>query len=245
MCVTLTKVPEIPEKIDERKIIVYKSSIDPAIMKLIVEKMKIELFVKGSSKTEPKEIKVVSVDKYYEPYLLLDAKYNIDYFKKRVHILDVDKGTKEVKILGKACKPETVVGREGESRRVIKLEAEEFFSYEDKAFVILDKRGREIPLEQVPTAPSESHPQKILKEFSKKVGKLEIPPQKEIGMIKARIVKRPLAVDKIENELFQISEHLTYRPIYNIKFRNIETGEEKAIKIDGVTARIKTDGLEN
>jgi len=245
MCVTLTKVPEIPEKIDERKIVVYKSGIDPAIMKLIVEKMKNELFVKGSSKTEPKEIKVVSVDKYYEPYLILDAKYNVDYFKKRVHILDVDKETKEVKILGKACKPETVVGSNGGSRRVIKLEAEESFSYEDKVFVILDKRGREIPSEQLPTAPSESHPQKILKEFNKKVGKLEIPSQKEIEMIKARIVKRPIEADKIENELFQISENLTYRPIYEIKFQNIETGEEKAIKIDGVTARIKTDSSED
>ena len=84
-----------------------------------------------------------------------------------------------------------------------------------------------------------------LKEFDKQVGKLEIPPQIEIVMVKARIVKRPLEADKIENELFQVSEYVTYRPIYEIKFRNIETGEEKAIKIDGVTARIIKNSSEN
>ena len=236
----LAEVPEVPERIARRKVIVYKSHVDPTTIKLTVEKMKNKLFVKyGFSKPKPEEIRIVSVDKYYEPYVLVDAKYNIDYHKTKVYTLDVDNKTDEVRILGETFTPETVVGPTGESRKVIKLEAEECLSNEDRAYVILDKTGREIPLDQVPTALSEEHPHKILEKAGKKAGKVRFSRQKGIETVKAKIVKRPPDADRIENELFQISEHLViYSPIYEITFRNVKTGEEKTIKIDSVTAKI-------
>ncbi|MDH4291958.1 MAG: hypothetical protein OEY39_02980 [Candidatus Bathyarchaeota archaeon] len=238
----MTEVPEITEseRIAKRKVIVYKSRVDPTIVKLTAEKMKSRLFVKfGFSKPNPEEIRVVSVDKYYEPFILVDATYNIDYHKTKVYTLDVGHETEEVRILGETLKPETLVGPTGESRKVIRLEAEECLSYENKTYIVLDKTGREIPADQVPSAPSEDHPQKILKEAGKKAGKITFSPQKGVEMVKARIVKRPPDADKIENELFQISEHaVIYSPIYEITFRNVRTGEEKSIRIDGVTAKI-------
>lgn len=236
----MTEVSPLPEKIARRKAIVYKSRVDPTIVKLTAEKMKNKLFIKfGFSKPRPEEIRVVSVDKYYEPYVLIDGKYSVDYYKKRVYMLDVDKMTEEVKILGKTFTPESLVSPTEETRKVIELEAEERSSYEEKAYVILDKTGREIPPHQVPSAPSEEHPKKILKEFGKKSGKVKISPRKGVEIVRSRIVKRPPDVDKVENELFQVSEHaVIYSPIYEITFRNLKTGEEKVIKIDGVTAKI-------
>jgi hypothetical protein len=91
----------------------------------------------------------------------------------------------------------------------------------------------------VPSAPSEDHPEKILQEFGKKSGKVKISPQKGVEIVKSRIVKRPPDAESVENELFQVSEHaVIYSPIYEITFRNMKTGEEKIIKIDGVTAKI-------
>ena len=231
---------KVPEKTVTRKIIVYKSRVDPTIVKLTAEKMKNKLFVKfGFSKPRPEEIKVVSVDKYYEPYILVDANYSLDYYKKKVYTLGIDSETEEIRILGERFKPETEVSPTGESRKVIKLEAEECLSYEDKAYVILDKTGREIPPDDVPSAPSEDHPQKILKEFGKKTGKVKFSPQKAIEIVKSRVAKRPPNADRVENELFQISEHaVIYSPIYEITFRNVKTGEEKVVRIDGVTAKI-------
>ena len=236
----LAEVPEVPERITRRRVIVYKSRVDPTIIKLTAEKMKNKLFVKfGFSKPRPEEIRVVSVDKYYEPYILVDATYSIDYYKTKVYTLDVDNETEEVSILGETFKSEIEVSSTGESRKVIKLEVDQYLSYEDKAYIILDKTGREIPPDQVPSAPSEDHPQKILKEFGKKLAKVKFSPRKGIEMVKARIVKRPPDADRIENELFQISEHaVIYSPIYEITFRNVKTGEEKVIRIDGVTAKI-------
>ena len=239
----MNEIPQIAEKISKRKIIVYKSCVDPTIVKLTAEKMKYKLFAKFSfSKRRSEEIRVVSIDKYYEPYILIDAKYSIQYFKKRVYTLEVDPETEEVKILGESYKPEIEVSpsvEAGESHKVIRLEAQLWSSYRDKAYLVLDKEGKEIPPDQVPAAPSEDHPEKILKEFSKKTGRVQVSPRKEIEMVKARIVKRPSDIAKIDDEIFQISEHaLIYSPIYEITFRNVRTGEERLVKIDGVSAKI-------
>lgn len=236
----MNEISPIPEKISKRKVIVYKSRVDPTIVKLTAEKIKYKLFTKLSfSKRGSEEIRVVSVDKYYEPFILIDAKYNVQYYKKRVYTLAVDAETEDVKILGKSYKPEIEPSPSGESNKVIKLEAEMWSSYRDKAYLVLDREGQEIPPDQVPAAPSEDYPEKILKEFSKKTGTVQLSPQKEIEMVKARIVKRPSDVAKIEDELFQISEHaVIYSPIYEITFRNVRTGEERLVKIDGVSAKI-------
>lgn len=239
----LNEIPPIAEQISERKVIVYKSRVDPTIVKLTAEKMKYKLFGKVSfSKRRSEEIRVVSVDKYYEPYILIDAKYSVQYFKKKVYTLDVDPETDEVKIFGASCKPEIdagKIGKTGEPRKVIRLEAQLWSSYQDKAYLVLDKEGQEISPDQVPAAPSEDHPEKILKEFSKKTGRVQGSPRKEIEMVKARIVKRPSDIAKIEDEVFQVSEHaVIYSPIYEITFRNVRTGEERLVKIDGVSAKI-------
>ena len=177
-----------------------------------------------------------------QPYILIDANYSVQYFKKKVYKLSVDAETDEVKILGESYKPElesSPSGAAGESSKVIKLEAEMWSSYHDKAYLVLDKEGREIPPDQVPAAPSEDHPEKILKEFSKKTGMVQVSPRKKIEMVKGRIVKRPSDMAKIEDELFQISEFaVIYSPIYEITFQNVRTGEERLVKIDGVSAKI-------
>ena len=122
---------------------------------------------------------------------------------------------------------------------MINLEVEECLSYEKKVYIILDKTGREIPPDQVPSAPSEEHPHKILKDFGKKAGKVKFPPRRGVEMVKSRIIKRPPEADRVENELFEISEHaVIYSPIYEITFRNVKTGDERIIRIDGVTAKI-------
>ena len=130
-------------------------------------------------------------------------------------------------------------GDDGASGKVFSLEAELWSSYDDKAYLVLDKDGKEIRPDQVPAAPSEDHPEKILKEFGKKSGMVKVSPRKEIDMVKSRIVKRPSDMSEIEEELFQISEHaVIYSPLYEITFRNVRTGEERVVKIDGVSAKI-------
>lgn len=239
---SLTAIPQVSEKIAERKVIVYKSRVDPATLKQTAEEMKNELFVKRFSKPKPEDIHVVSVDKHYEPYVLVDAKYRIEYFTKKLYTFEVEEKAREVRILGETFKPQKVAipgTTSGKFRKVVSLEGQEWSFYEDKAYFILDKTGREILPDQVPTAPSEENPQKILNEFKKKTGKVNVSDQEIIAIAKTKLIKRPPDMDNIENEYFQITEHaIIYNPIYEITFRNMKNKKEKTVNIDGVSAEI-------
>ena len=56
----------VPEKVVDRKIIVYKTLIDPTVIKLATEKVKDRLFVKfGFLKPNPDQIQQASFEKDY------------------------------------------------------------------------------------------------------------------------------------------------------------------------------------
>ncbi len=239
---SLTLVPQVPENISQQKVIVYKSRVGAATLKEKAEEMKNELFVKRFSKHKPEDIHVISVDKHYEPYVLVDAKYRIEYYIKKVYSIEVAEKAKEVKILGEPIKPqmEAVPDTEPEQfRKVISLEGQELFVYEDKVYFVLDKSGNEISPDQVPIAPSEESPQKILKEFGKNTENVTVSDQEVLLMAKSKLIKRPADVDTIDNELFHVTEYaMIYNPIYKITFRNMKNNEEKTVSIDGITAEV-------
>ncbi|MCJ7722384.1 hypothetical protein MUO98_08295, partial [Candidatus Bathyarchaeota archaeon] len=61
----MLKNVSVPEKVAERKIIVYKSRIDQKAAKLTAEKMKTQPFRKlVFMKPKPEEVHVISFDKY-------------------------------------------------------------------------------------------------------------------------------------------------------------------------------------
>lgn len=240
----LTSIPQIPENLAQTKVIVYKSRVDPATLKKTAEEMKNELFVKRFSKPKPEDIHVVSVDKHYVPYVLVDAKYRIEYFTKKTYTIEVAEKAKEVKLLGKTFKPQVVAIPDAEPeqfRSVIHLEGQEWSFYEDSAYFILDKSGKEISPDQVPIAPSEDNPKKLLKEFRKKTEKVKVSNQEVILIAKTKLINRPENVDTIDNEIFEVTEHaMIYNPVYVITFRNVKNKEEKTVSIDGVTAEVIT-----
>jgi hypothetical protein len=129
---SLTAIQEIPENIAQRKVIVYKSRVDPATLKQKAEEMKNELFIKRFSKPKPEEVHVVSVDKFYEPYVLVDAKYRIEYFTKKVYSFEVTEKAKVVKILGETFTPKMVPIPDTDPeqfRKVVNLEGQEWSFY--------------------------------------------------------------------------------------------------------------------
>jgi hypothetical protein len=240
---SLTSRPQVPENIAPLKVIVYKSKVDAATLKQKAEEMKSELFVKRFSKPNPEDIHVVSVDKHYEPYIVVDAKYRIDYHNKKVYSIEVADKAEEVKILGESFKPQKVPVRSSEPegfRKVISLEGQELFVYEDKAYFILDKSGKEISPDKMPIAPSEERPEQILKQFKKNTEEVTMPDREVLLRVKSKLVKRPSDVGTVGKELFHVTEHaIIYSPFYKITFRNMKNKKEETVSIDGITAEIK------
>ena len=238
----MTTSSQLKENITKRKVIVYKSRVDPNALKKTAEGMKNELFVKRFSKPRPEDIQIVSVDKCYEPYVLIDARYRIDYFTKKVYTLEVATKAKEVKILGETFKPKKVAVPNTEPeqfRKVVSLKGQEGAFYEDKTYFVLDKNGAEILPDKVPIAPSEDNPKRILKEFGKNAEKVGISNREVLHIAKSKIVKRPSDVDAVDDEIFNVTEYaIIYNPVYKITFRNVKNNEEKVVSIDGVTSEV-------
>jgi len=235
----LNEAVPVNEEIIERKTIVYKTLVDPTVVKVAGEKLKNKLFVRfGFLKPKPEEIEFVSIDKYYEPYIVISGKYTIDYYRKWAHTINVDDKVREVILLKQKFTPELTKDASAKGYKVIKLEGEERLVYENKASLVLDKSGRDVPLQQLPSAPSEEHPKKILTELGENAKKLGVGLDAEVDAVRSKIVKRPKDIDRIVYELFEVTERaLIYTPVYKVLFQNVKTGEVKAIEVDGVTSK--------
>jgi len=225
------ETPSAKEKIVKRKTIVYKALVDPELIKVACEKLKKQLFTKFAFYWfQPKieDIQFVSLKKYYEPRIVISGKYFIEYLRKSTYTLKVPEGVREVILLPNKYVPET-----SDSNRSVELDAEERLIKEAKAFLVLDKNGRDSDDDTIPIAPPEKKPKKAIKEF----GIEELPENADVIFLKERIAKRPKDISAIIEENFEVTERtVIYCPRYKLLFRWTKTGEEKTLVLDAITA---------
>jgi hypothetical protein len=221
------------ENIVERKTIVYEAHIDPTVIRVSGEKLKQQPFSKfGLFKPKTEEIQFVSLDKYYEPYIVISGRYFIDYYRKCTYVFKVDDAVKEVVLLKNTFIPD--VSKSNRNARIIKLPGEERLVNEAKAFVILDRNGRDAAVDNLPSAPSEKKPEKVIEEC----GINEIPENADTDFVRKRLAKRPEGISRIVQEIFEITDRtVIYTPRYKLLFRNVRTGEERILVIDGITSK--------
>ena len=229
------ETPSTKEEIVKRKTIVYKARVDPELIKAACEKLKKQLFTKFAFYWfQPKieEIQFVSLEKYYEPYIVISGRYSIDYLRKSTYVLKVPEGVREVILRPNKYVPET-----SKSDRIVKLQGEERLINEAKAFLILDKNGQDSAADNLPLASPEKNPKKVIEEC----GIEELAENADVNFIKERIAKRPKDLCRIVEEIFEVTERtVIYCPRYKLLFRWMKTGEEKILVLDAVTAeRVK------
>ncbi len=222
------------ENIVPRKTIVYETLVDPTVIRVASEKHKTQLFSRfGLLKPKPDEIQFVSIDKYYEPYIVVSGKYVIDYYRKCAYTIRVDEGVQEVILFDNKIIPERSPYSTARDGKTIWLEGEERLVNEAKASFIFDRYGRDASLEKLPSARSEKNPKKVITKFAIE----EVAENADVAFVRAKLVKRPDDVKRIVAEIFEVGERVViYAPQFRILYKNVKTGEEKAIDFDGVTA---------
>jgi hypothetical protein len=227
-------IPSI-ERIAERKTIVYETRTDPTVIKVAGERLKDQLFTRfGFLKSKPEDIQFVSIDKYYEPYMVIGGKYLIDYYRKCVYRVNVDKEVREVILLNQQFDPGQPNNSSAKDHNVIVLEGEERLVNETSASLILDRSGQDVTIERLPSAPSERNPKKTLAAF----GVEEIARDADLDLLRSRIMKRPKDISRLVSELFEVDERaVIYTPRFKVVYRNARTGEERTVEFDGVTAQ--------
>jgi hypothetical protein len=223
------------ERIAERKAIVYETRIDPIVIKVTGEKFKEQLFTRfGFLKPKPDEVQLVSIDKYYEPFIVISGKYVIDYYRKCTYTVKVDKKVLEVILMNQKFEPNQPADSSAKDYKTIELEGEERLMNEVKASLILDRYGQEVPAQRLPSAASEKNPKKILAAFRTE----EVAEDADLEIIRSRIVQRPKDINRLVNELFEVGERVViYAPRFKVLYRNVKTGEEKTAEFDGVNAQ--------
>jgi hypothetical protein len=66
--------------------------------------------------------------------------------------------------------------------------------------------------------------------------------EREVNILKSRIVQRPSEILYIHEELFKIFERaVIYLPMYKVTFRNAKTRKEATLIIDGITGKTSYD----
>lgn len=222
------------------KKIVYRTLVDESTVKLVGEREKCKLFARmGFLKPKPEDIHFESIEKFYDPFFIINARYSIDYYRKHIYKLHVEEDVSELVIFDQVLKPKAPSSAKlGGKEKVVELEAEQRIIKENSAYMVLDRKGREVKVEDFPTAPAEEKPQKALAEAGKRVRKFEGEPVKAIGIVRSRVVKRPKDLGRTTKELFEVSEYnIVYVPVYRATYRNAKTWEQKTLLVNGVTSK--------
>jgi len=234
----ISSEPTLPfdEKIPSRKIIVYETLVDPAVIKIAAENLKSQLFVKyGFLKPAINEITVASIEKYYQPYLMISGKYSIDYYRKRIWNIPVENNVAEVVFPFTRIEAKTAPDASGKIVKTVLLQGEERVKNQTEASLTLNEAGKDISLKDLPSAPSEKNPEEILT----KTGTKQVPPDLELSILRMRIFSRPADVSWIANETFHVTERLViYTPRFRVTCKHIKTGKERAAEFDGVTGKL-------
>lgn len=231
--VTSIDYSALKEKIVRRRTIVHEVNIDPTMIRISGEKLKSQLFAKfGLFKPKSDEIQFVSSELYYEPYIVINGKYFIDYYRKYVYNIKVGQEVKEVVLLNKKFIPETT--KSSKRQKLISVNSEERLTNEAKAFMVLDGNGKKAIIDKIQSAPSSKNPKKVIKKCKIK----ELPKNFEVNLLRNKIARRPKDLSKIIIEIFEVSERtVIYTPRFKLRYRNTKTNEEKLLVIDGVTSQ--------
>ena len=121
-----------------------------------------------------------------------------------------------------------------EHSRSVKLYGEERLIKEGKAFLILNRDGKDAMVDNLPSAPSESKPKKVIEEYKIE----EVPENSDVNYVKERIAQRPKNISRIVEEVFEITDRsVIYTPRFKLLFKNLKSGEEKVMIIDGITSQ--------
>jgi len=240
MVALLSETVIIPETILQRKVIVYKPRLGIKAARKCAEKTKTQLFTKYLFlKSKPEEIKIDTMEKYFEPYIVIDGKYSIDYSKNWNHQIQVDETMQNLKIFNKKIEPESLNNHLELPYKLLELKGTGRFYYEDQGRLIFDKQWNAVGLEQLPYLPFEEEPEETLNEVDHQLGNQELVAEKEVEILRSKILKRPTDILKVHDELFSVTERaLIFKPMYKVTASDIKTQKKATFLIDGINGKI-------
>jgi hypothetical protein len=219
------------------EIIILKPRLDSDMARLKGEKLKTSFFSSfGFLKPNDKNVTIVALNRFYEPFVIVGGKYSIDYCNRHIYTIEVEDETRALLINGRSYVSQPPAN--GKRNRVVKFIGEEYPSYQIETYLVLDRTLQEVPPEKLLLAPFDHELEKQQAPVFD-VRKLNIRFEDAIECLRARIVRRPSDVEEIIKESFEITCQIAvFKPTYELVFYNHRDGNRVTTLMDGVTGEI-------
>ncbi|MBT8172369.1 hypothetical protein KJN74_05820 [Candidatus Bathyarchaeota archaeon] len=239
----MSKEISIQENVVQRKVIFFKSSFEIKTIRNRAEKIKNQMFKKYFFfKSKPEESKINTIDKYFEPYIVIDGKYSIDYSKNWKFSIKVDEEMQILKINNKNFEPNFLKNHKELSYKRLELQGIGRYYHEERKRIIFDQKWNEVRLDILPYLPFEEEKKQIPNNIVDQQLTKDLKIKKEVQILKSKILQRPDHISKIHNETLKINERaLVFKPMYNITATHTKTQKEVTFQIDGVNGKIVSE----
>ena len=178
-----------------------------------------------------------TIDRYYEKYIIIDGKYNIEYSKRWTHSIDVNDEMNRLKIGNKNFEPKIMENHLTGSSNTLILKGTGHFHRESRLRMIFDSEWNEVGVEELPYLSFEEDPQEILEHDQ--LTKEDSKDERELEILKSKIFKRPNDILRVYNEDFKVTERaVIFKPMYKVSVSHIESKKKATFLIDGSTGKI-------
>jgi hypothetical protein len=223
----------VEEKIIARKNVVYATQVNAESARAAGDKVKREPFTRfGFLKPKSKDVEFVSMNKFYEPLMVIRGRYLIDYFRRRSYAVIVDSSMESTCLVREFSSCNVTPLHDGVS--VLNLEGEERLVRQVESLFVLDRQGRDSAQQELPSFPREEDANMAIEKF----GIEEVPQDFDVECVRSRLVKRPSDTISVVNEVFAVSERsVIYFPRFRLTYRDVRTGKKGVVEFDGVTSK--------
>ena len=235
----------------EEKTIVLKDHLEPEKLDDIIYNKKTSLFGSVFSRPKPDEIHIHSKITAYESYTIISGRYEIDFYRKATHKIDVSRDVIEI-IMGDGIFPiKTKSGilekfgdkmKEGIGidKEEVELEVEEHAVQRQSGILTLDHHGHEVKEfpHKIDSRSMENYPTRILEQNSENVKHQELTKDNCIDKLRMKLRKISPQDIRMNSEKFIIDKITTvYVPIHEA--RCVDTKKKIGIlRIDGITKKV-------
>ena len=247
-----TKIPATADlSHTEEKIIVLKNQLEPEKLDEIIYSKKTSLFGSVFNRPKPDEIHVHSKIIAYESYMIISGRYEIDFYRKATHKIDVSGDVIEI-IMGDGIFPiKTKSGilekfgdkmREGMGidKEEVELEVEEHAVQRQNGTITLDHHGHEVKEfpHKIDSKNIENYPTRILEQNSENVKNQELTKESCIDQLRVKLQKISPQDVRVNSEQFIIDKIITvYVPVHEA--RCVDPKKKIGIlRIDGITKKV-------
>ena len=235
----------------EEKTIVLKNQLEPEKLDEIIYNKKTSLFGSVFSRSKPDEIHVHSKITAYESYTIISGRYEIDFYRKATHKIDVSGDVIEI-IMGDGIFPiktkSGILDKFGDKmkegigidKEEVELEVEEHAVQRQSGTLTLDHHGHEVKEfpHKIDSRSIENYPTRILEQNSENVKPQEMTRESCIDKLRMKLRKISPQDIRMNSEKFTIDKITTvYVPVHEA--RCVDPKKKiRILRIDGITKKI-------